>query len=159
MLDIPGFGGKYKVDRFGNVYGTRGRMQPFTDRDGYKQLTMRKGGKAVRRFVHRLVAQTYIREPLGRETVDHINGDTSDNRLVNLRWLSRSENSRLGQFRVVLTDAQAADIRRRAVAGESYTALAKEYRRGIPTIFRIATGQRYRHLPGPFSGTRHHVSG
>ena len=35
------------------------------------------------------------------ETVDHINDDSDDNRLINLQWMSRSENSRKGQIKSV----------------------------------------------------------
>lgn len=35
------------------------------------------------------------------ETVDHVNDDPTDNHILNLRWLSRSENSRKGQAKSV----------------------------------------------------------
>lgn len=39
-----------------------------------------------------IALHNYIMDPLKRETVDHINGDTLDNRKSNLRVVTRSEN-------------------------------------------------------------------
>lgn len=42
--------------------------------------------------VHRLVALTFIPNPKNLEQIDHINQNTKDNRVENLRWVSQSEN-------------------------------------------------------------------
>lgn len=41
--------------------------------------------------VHRLVAETFIPNPSGKPTVDHIDRDTINNPLSNLRWATHSE--------------------------------------------------------------------
>ena len=43
------------------------------------------------RAVHRLVAETFIPNPDGKPTVDHIDRDTTNNSLSNLRWATHSE--------------------------------------------------------------------
>jgi hypothetical protein len=43
--------------------------------------------------IHRLVAEHYIPNPENKKEVDHKNRDRSDNRLENLRWATRIENS------------------------------------------------------------------
>lgn len=50
--------------------------------------------RKVTRPVHRLVAETFIEKPeeYGKIEVDHINRNRQDNRVENLRWVTREEN-------------------------------------------------------------------
>ena len=43
-------------------------------------------------LIHRLVAETFIPNPLGLRDVDHIDGNKTNNRVENLRWVSHKEN-------------------------------------------------------------------
>lgn len=62
--------------------------------NGYLRLNLSINGIAETVHVHRLVAQAFVegREPAYE--IDHINGDKTDNRAVNLRWVSKSTNAR-----------------------------------------------------------------
>ncbi len=44
-------------------------------------------------FIHRLMAENFIPNPLNLPCVDHIDRDTTNNQLNNLRWVTHSMNS------------------------------------------------------------------
>lgn len=57
---------------------------------GYLQVGL--GGIRKTTSVHRLVAEAFIPNPLGLRDVDHIDGNKTNNRVENLRWVSHKEN-------------------------------------------------------------------
>lgn len=63
-------------------------------RDGYLVVCISKNGKRKDAHVHVLVAQAFIPNPDNKPEVDHINCVRDDNRVENLRWVTRSENAR-----------------------------------------------------------------
>lgn len=60
------------------------------DADGY--LKVKANGKD--RFVHRLIAETFIPNPENKPQIDHFNRNRADNMVENLRWVTHKENSR-----------------------------------------------------------------
>ena len=63
---------------------------------GYERLLIRYDGKYRNMRVHRLVAMAFLDDPKDplRNEVDHINHHRGDNRIENLRWVTRTENAR-----------------------------------------------------------------
>lgn len=59
---------------------------------GYEEVRLRKDNKTHTRFVHRLVAQSFLPNPDNKPYVNHKNGKKTDNRCENLEWVSHKEN-------------------------------------------------------------------
>lgn len=107
-LPIEEFQGAYEVSTYGSVRSVtrviqysdnkpdrvlKGHMlSPQVDKYGYVRIRLRLNRKSVTRKVHRLVAQTFIANPKGKEQVNHIDGDKENNYISNLEWCTNSEN-------------------------------------------------------------------
>lgn len=91
----------YQVNRLGQVRNKyTGLIRKCDMWQGYSRVRMWDyvGGKKVCKTlrVHRMVAKAFIPndDPENKTEIDHINHDRSDNRVENLRWVSRLENMR-----------------------------------------------------------------
>jgi len=96
IKDFQGYFINEKGEVFSSIiyrrYKDKLRKVSTYDAWGYKTVTLQKNRKSNKRFVHRLVLQTFIGEcPKGFQC-RHLNGDKQDCRLENLKWGSRSEN-------------------------------------------------------------------
>lgn len=57
-------------------------------------INLCKDGKAKKFYIHQLVANAFLDKPAGEDlVVNHIDHDTSNNRVTNLEWISRSANA------------------------------------------------------------------
>ena len=75
------------LGRFKNVLGVISDPSPKSS--GYVRVKIHHKGY----YIHRLIMDAFEipRDNTSQQTVDHINGNPSDNRLCNLRWASTSE--------------------------------------------------------------------
>lgn len=93
--DIPGFPG-YKVNENGVIIGKLRKtpLSPANNGNGYFTVHMRINGKPFRRYIHRLVAITFIPNPLGLPEVNHKDKNKANNCVENLEWITRLDNIR-----------------------------------------------------------------
>lgn len=107
--DIKGYEGLYQVsnkgrvksmDRYANNNGTlqfrpeRILKQNIQNTGTNKRcaVTLSKDGKITRIRVHRLVAAAFIPNPENKPHIDHIDTDSTNNAVENLRWVTPKEN-------------------------------------------------------------------
>ena len=101
-MKIKGFE-KYYIYPNGTIFNKHYKSMTCTiGGSGYKQIGLRKDGERKHFYLHRLLALHFIENtrPNIAITVDHINRNPLDNRLINLRWatLEEQQANRGGQF-------------------------------------------------------------
>ena len=109
-VDIHGYAGSYQVSTHGRVRSleridSRGQkrkeklIKPYKGGSkGYKAVCLSMNGVVRSVRIHRLVAEHFIDKEPGKDYVNHINGDKTDNSAANLEWVTIAENN-LHSFR------------------------------------------------------------
>lgn len=94
--EIDGWPG-YFIDHDGEVSGSKGVISQYKRPDGYRSVKIYKtspdGYIRKNLLIHRLVAAMFIPNPRECPVVNHKNGIRHDNRVVNLEWMTYSENT------------------------------------------------------------------
>lgn len=108
--DIEGYEDFYQISNMGNVKSydrikycpiknqngkilIKGHLLKLhTGTTGYKSIVLYKNKTKARFLIHRLVATAFIPNTFNERTVNHKDGDKSNNKVTNLEWLSYSDN-------------------------------------------------------------------
>lgn len=90
MKNIP-FNEKYSITEDGKVINNKRNKErkSFIDKYGYLKVGLNDNKKY---YIHRLVALTYIENPQNKETVNHKDGNKTNNHISNLEWMTNEEN-------------------------------------------------------------------
>lgn len=175
--DIKGYEGVYQVSNMGRVKSLdrlveykngknvpkKGRfLKPDIGKSNYGRVTLRDGEKSNRSFVHRLVALEFLGNPFegkvlkGKTEVNHMDGNTFNNKLTNLEWVTKEENmlhARENGFtahgsingRAILDDRDISVVRRLYDKGVTQQVLSEAYgvsRANISNIVNVKTWKR-----------------
>lgn len=93
--DIDGFD-NYQVSTNGQIKNKRTQkiINGSLDKYGYLRTRIKgNDGKSHDKYMHRVVAETFIENPEGKPTVDHISRNRTDNSIENLRWATMKEQN------------------------------------------------------------------
>lgn len=100
----------FEVSTYGNVRDIYGKYRLLTKaRNGYLVVNLNELGVVS---VHRLVASAFIPNPDNKRTVNHIDGDKTNNYVNNLEWATYSENN-LHSWRVLDSSARKEKLKAR----------------------------------------------
>lgn len=105
--DIKGYEGYYKVSNTGKVksvdriinngksdYVYPGKiLKNKIAKTGYCHIGLSKNMNKRSLSIHRLVAESFLDNPLNLPCVNHINGIKTDNVLTNLEWVTHRQNT------------------------------------------------------------------
>ena len=158
---IPAFGGRYEASKTGEIRHSlhKNIRKARKNKNGYLQLNFPRNdgsGKADTILVHRLIARTFIPNPLNLPEVNHKDGNKQNNNVENLEWCTCSENGKhsykmglshahKGEYhpQAKLTNEQEKQIKQFYKDGKSQQKLADFFNVSQITISRIIRGKRY----------------
>ena len=179
--DIEGFPG-YQIGNHGTVlsfwkrkhyttgYGTYNyisndptEISQSDDGNGYRKVMLycKHNGKRYCKKVHRLVAEAFVPNPNGYETVDHIKSGRIgklNNSAENLQWMPRAENIRKA-YRDGACNNRIARQQKPIVATDLYTMKEKFYNSISEAAddLRIDRSAISHILKGDYQSTKHYT--
>lgn len=98
QAQINGYESKYIITEFGDVIpfrrqGSNGNpLKHQIMKNGYHKVWLRNDGEKECKYVHRLVAEHFIPNPLNKPCINHLDGNKDNNHVSNLEWCTYSEN-------------------------------------------------------------------
>lgn len=147
MKDIKDYEGLYAITEDGQVWSYRKKifLKPQKDRNGYLRVILQYNGVKKCKQIHRLVMETYCPiEGMEKLQVNHLNEETSDNRLENLKWCTCKENINYGSHNEHVAAAKKKKIKciETDKVYNSISEAAKAINRSISTLSCCLTGRQ-----------------
>lgn len=147
----------YLISNLGNVKTVNGKPKKIVyDNKGYGRVELWKNNKGRKFRVHRLVAEAFIPNPLGKEQVNHIDGNKKNNCVSNLEWVTPKENIRhaiennlssikYGSKNISskLKEEDVKYIRENAGINKSVRELSEIYKVSTTTIYNIINYKKW----------------
>lgn len=160
IKEIKNYEGLYTISNRGVIRSsyTGKIIKQHLNKYGYYQVRLYKNKKPKNYTVHRLVAETFIPNPHKAETVNHIDGNKTNNKVENLEWCSSSENFNKAfqsdclakgvlNANSIFNEEQVRFIRDACRGGYSKRRLARVFNTTHDVIDDIVTGKSYKNIP------------
>ncbi len=153
---------KFKISNYGRIKNCKTGKEFLVNKtyiNGYQNLQVRQqeNGKKTSRYVHKLVAEHFIERGEGNFVI-HLNYDKTDNKAVNLKWVTKDElwkhlhkNKELKKkwktrTYCKLTETQVMLIKKRINDPNRKTRMkmiAKQFGISEMQLYRIKTGENW----------------
>ena len=119
---IIGYENLYKINKKGEIYSCYKKtiLKPSITEDGYFYILLTKEGKRSKCRIHRLIGLQWIPNPDNKPEIDHIDRNTKNNSIENLRWATRTENANNKKNNIALLSPEEKEQRKKDM---------KEYKR------------------------------
>ena len=140
--DVKGYEKFYEVSNYGRVRSKERTVnnKVFKPRyisggdngKGYKKMILNDGVKKERVYIHRIVAEAFIPNPLNKPYINHIDNNPNNNCASNLEWCTPKEN-------MMWMHIQGRAIRTKEWLDNLYESQKKTYKKVIAT--NIETGE------------------
>lgn len=95
LEDIKNYEGLYKINRMGQIWSCY--YNRFLKPDicsGYYRVVLTKEGIPNKELIHRLLGFQYLKNPNNLPIIDHIDMNSKNNNLENLRWITEGGNQK-----------------------------------------------------------------
>lgn len=171
MKPIPDFP-DYLCDIHGNIYSMRPsgnsklkrtqpvKLKPYQKSNGYLQVDLLIAkGERRKKYVHRLVLETFVGSSGDRLDCNHKDGNKTNNNLENLEWVTKSQNMLhsarvLGNKPGLGEDSMCNKINNNTVRfirwargrGIKYNAIAELTKMDESWVYRIAVRKAWAHV-------------
>ena len=146
FYEVSSFGnirskGRYVYSTYGGKYWKEGRILKQNDNgNGYLQVQLCKNGKSKTERVHRLVALTFIENPLRLPQVNHKDFNKRNNNANNLEWCTLQQNVEHSKSANRMKKPQFAKLSEEAVLEIKYLISEQFSNREIAELFDVHPG-------------------
>lgn len=148
---IKDYDGLYEVSNLGRVRSLRNNIivKPYKNYTGYLMVNLWYKGKQNKRLISRLVGESFIPNPNNYPIINHIDGDKTNNKVINLEWCTHSQNVKHAHdtglrkiYHKKITDEQVKELIHFRNLGYSLKSLSCKYNISLSLISMICNGKR-----------------
>lgn len=156
---------RYAISNFGRIASFVGKIENGTVlktrlTQRYPSITIKVGGKNVNYYIHRLVAETFVKKPSPKHRfVIHLDHKKENNRAKNLRWVTHDAQiahakkdpaflAQLAPFEGKKLNADKVRVIKKKLANGKtrIKTLAKQYGISEMQLYRIKSGENWSHV-------------